>query len=508
MKTTVAIIGAGPAGLTAAYLLSKNNVDVTVLEADPVYVGGISRTATYKGFHFDIGGHRFFSKSKAVEDFWTEILPDDMLVRARSSRIFYDGKFFAYPLKAFEALIKLGIFRSTLCVLSWLKAKLFPVRNPNNFEDWVSNQFGKRLFNTFFKSYTEKVWGMSCKEISADWAAQRIKGLSLGSAIKNALIPQRYNGDRSKVIKTLINSFRYPRRGPGMMWEVCAEKTKAMGGQIEMGCKVTGCSHDEARSAWNLTFKDRHGNAQTLEAEHVISSAPMRELVRGIRPAVSDEAKHAADSLKYRDFLTVMLILKERHVFEDNWIYIHDPSVKVGRVQNFRSWSPEMVPDPDKACYGLEYFCFEHDGLWNSKDDELIELAKRELIQIGLAKEGDVVDGCVVRQKKAYPVYDDDYAKHVATIREELDARYPNLHLVGRNGMHKYNNQDHAMMTAMLCVENILADAKLYDLWEVNQDAEYHEAGAAAEQQETDGSSGLRSVPKRVVSTPELAPEG
>jgi protoporphyrinogen oxidase len=505
MKTKVAIIGAGPAGLTAAYLLSKNGVDVTVLEADPLYVGGISKTATYKGFHFDIGGHRFFSKSKAVEDFWTEILPNDMLVRPRSSRIFYGGKFFAYPLKAFEALTKLGIFKSTLCVLSWLKARLFPVPNPNNFEDWVSNQFGKRLFNTFFKSYTEKVWGMSCKDISADWAAQRIKGLSLGRAIKNALFPQRQSKDRTKVIKTLINSFRYPRKGPGMMWEVCAEKTKAMGGQIEMGCKVIGCEHDAATEIWNLQFKDRQGNVQTLEAEHVISSAPMRELVRGIKPAVSEQAKQAADSLKYRDFLTVMLILKNRDAFDDNWIYIHDPSVKVGRIQNFRSWSPEMVPDADKACYGLEYFCFEHDGLWDSKDEELIELAKRELIQIGLAKDGDVLDGCVVRQKKAYPVYDDDYATHVATIREELDARYANLHLVGRNGMHKYNNQDHAMMTAMLCVENILADSQLYDLWEVNQDAEYHEAGAAAE--ETAGTA-LRLVPTRVVTAPELAPEG
>ncbi|MEY2530746.1 MAG: hypothetical protein QOI96_831, partial [Verrucomicrobiota bacterium] len=388
MKTDVAIIGAGPAGLTAAYLLSKNDVDVTVLEADPVYVGGISRTATYKGFHFDIGGHRFFSKSKAVEDFWTEILPNDMLLRPRSSRIFYGGKFFAYPLKAFEALTKLGIVKSTLCVLSWLKARMFPVRNPDNFEDWVSNQFGKRLFNTFFKSYTEKVWGMSCKEISADWAAQRIKGLSLGSAIKNALFPQRQPKDRSKVIKTLINSFRYPRKGPGMMWEVCAEKTKAMGGKIEMGCKVTGCAYDEASETWKLQFQDREGTVQTFEAEHVISSAPMRELVRGIKPAVSENAKRAADSLKYRDFLTVMLILKNRDAFDDNWIYIHDPSVKVGRIQNFRSWSPEMVPDPDKACYGLEYFCFEHDGLWDSTDVELIELAKKELIQIGLAQEG------------------------------------------------------------------------------------------------------------------------
>ncbi len=506
MKKTVAIIGAGPAGLTAAYLLSKNEVDVVVLEADPVYVGGISRTATYKGFHFDIGGHRFFSKSKAVEDLWTEILPDDMLQRPRSSRIFYGGKFFAYPLKPFEALIKLGVFRSILCVLSWLKARLFPVRDPRNFEDWVSNQFGKRLFNTFFKSYTEKVWGMSCREISADWAAQRIKGLSLGSAIKNALIPQRYNGDRTKVIKTLINSFRYPRRGPGMMWEACAEKTKALGGEIEMGCKVVGCAYNEVASIWTVEYRDPKGTKHALEAEHVISSAPMRELMRGIVPPVSERAREAAESLKYRDFLTVMLILKERHMFDDNWIYIHDPSVKVGRIQNFRSWSPEMVPDPEKACYGLEYFCFEHDGLWDSIDEDLIELGKRELIKIGLAQEGDVVDGCVVRQKKAYPVYDDDYARHVEMIREELDDRYPNLHLVGRNGMHKYNNQDHAMMTAMLCVENILADTKLYDLWQVNGDAEYHEAGAIAEEHEQ-GGAGLRLVPTRVVTTPELAPE-
>ncbi|HJT80512.1 MAG TPA: NAD(P)/FAD-dependent oxidoreductase, partial [Chthoniobacterales bacterium] len=406
----------------------------------------------------------------------------------------------------FEALTKLGFIRSVLCVLSWLKARVFPVRDPKNFEDWVTNQFGKRLFNTFFKSYTEKVWGMSCKEISADWAAQRIKGLSLGSAIRNALFPKRQPKDPSKVIKTLINSFRYPRRGPGMMWETCAEKTIAMGGKIEMGCKVVGLKLDSANEAWEVQFKDRQGELQTLVAEHVISSAPMRELVRGIRPEVSEATKRAADSLKYRDFLTVMLILKNRDAFEDNWIYIHDPSVKVGRVQNFRSWSPEMVPDPDKACYGLEYFCFEHDGLWDSNDQDLLELAQRELIQIGLAREGDVVDGCVVRQKKAYPVYDDHYSAHVATIREELDTRYPNLHLVGRNGMHKYNNQDHAMMTAMLCVENILADSRLYDLWHVNQDAEYHEDGAAAEP----GGSGtaLRLVPTRAVTaSPELASE-
>ena len=504
MKTTVVIIGAGPAGLTAGYLLSKEQVDVVVLEADPTYVGGISRTVTYKGFQFDIGGHRFFSKSKAVEDLWSEILPNDMLVRPRSSRIFYDGKFFSYPLKPFEALLKLGIFRSVLCMFSWMKARLFPVRHPRNFEDWVSNQFGKRLFETFFKSYTEKVWGMSCKEISADWAAQRIKGLSLGSAIKNALIPQRNNTDRRNVIKTLINSFRYPRRGPGMMWEVCAEKMKALGGRIEMGYRVTGCSYDESSGTWSVMYRNQQGDAQTIEAEHVISSAPMRELIRGLLPSVSNRTKRAAESLKYRDFLTVMLILRDRQMFDDNWIYIHDPSVKVGRVQNFRSWSPEMVPEPDKVCYGLEYFCFEHDGLWDSSDNDLIELARRELVQIGLAKEEDFVDGCVVRQKKAYPVYDDDYARHVATIRQELDTSYPNLHLVGRNGMHKYNNQDHAMVTAMLCVENILADTRLYDVWQVNSDAEYHESGVATE--EASG-SGLRLVPTRVVAAPELAPE-
>ncbi len=500
MKTTVAVIGAGPAGLTAAYVLAKKGVDVTVLEADPVYVGGISRTATYKGFHFDIGGHRFFSKAKAVEDLWSEILPNDMLERPRSSRIFYGRKFFAYPLKPFEALMKLGVLKSILCVLSWLKAQLLPVRSPRNFEDWVSNQFGKRLFDTFFKSYTEKVWGMSCKEISADWAAQRIKGLSLGSAIKNALLPQRETKDKTKVIKTLINSFKYPRRGPGMMWEACAQKIQEMDGDIEMGCKVTACAYDELTHKWTVQFRDRAGRDQTIEAEHVISSAPMRELVRGLSPPVSERTLRAAQSLKYRDFLTVMLILKDRKMFDDNWIYIHDPSVKVGRIQNFRSWSPEMVPDPDKACYGLEYFCFEHDGLWDSTDEELIRLAQRELLQIGLAKEGDVLDGCVVRQKKAYPVYDDDYARHVDTIREELEERFPTLHLVGRNGMHKYNNQDHAMMTAMLCVENILAEEKIYDLWQVNGDAEYHEAGSAPAE-ETHGTA-IRLVPMRVEPAP------
>jgi protoporphyrinogen oxidase len=492
---SVAIIGAGPAGLTAAYLLSKKQVPVTVLEADPEYVGGISRTARYKGYHFDVGGHRFFSKSKEVEDFWTEILPNDMLQRPRSSRIYYRGQFFAYPLKAGEALRKLGVWEAGRCVLSYLKARLFPHPAPRNFEEWVTNQFGSRLFNIFFKTYTEKVWGMSCKEISADWAAQRIKGLSLKTAIWNALVKPKQPRDRGQVIKTLIDSFRYPRKGPGMMWEACAARVKEMGGEIEMGQKVVGLSWDEAAGLWTVSYQDGAGHRHAIEARHVISSAPMRQLAHGVRPGLSEKALKAADGLKYRDFLTVVVILKDRQVFDDNWIYIHDPSVKVGRIQNFKSWSPEMVPDPTMTCYGLEYFCFEGDGLWSASDADLLELAKQELAKVGLAKAEDVLDGCVVRQPKAYPVYDDDYAANVNVVREELASRFPTLHLVGRNGMHKYNNQDHAMMTAMLCVENILAGRPVYDLWRVNQDAEYHEAGSAGAQA---GAGGLRLVPGRV----------
>jgi protoporphyrinogen oxidase len=501
----VAIIGAGPAGLTAAYLLAKQQVPVTVLEADATYVGGISRTARYKGYHFDIGGHRFFSKSKEVEDFWTEILPNDLLQRPRSSRIYYRGKFFSYPLKAGEALQKLGVVEAARCVLSYFKARAFPMPQPKSFEDWVTNQFGSRLFNIFFKTYTEKVWGMSCKEISADWAAQRIKGLSLKTAIWNALLPKKQPKSRDKVIKTLIDSFRYPRQGPGMMWEACAAKTKALGGIIQMGQKVVGCTYDDVTERWTVAHRDAAGNTQTTQARHVISSAPMRQLAHGVAPRLSEKALKAADALKYRDFLTVVVILKDRNAFEDNWIYIHDPSVQVGRVQNFKSWSPEMVPDASMTCYGLEYFCFEGDGLWTASDAELLELAKKELAKIGLAKAEDVLDGTVVRQPKAYPVYDDDYATHVNTVRTELAARFPTLHLVGRNGMHKYNNQDHAMMTAMLCVENILAGKPVYDLWQVNQDAEYHESGTAGAQQAV---SGLRQVPTRIPVAKELVPAG
>jgi protoporphyrinogen oxidase len=481
-KPSVICIGAGPAGLTAAYLLSKEGVPVTVLERDPVYVGGISKTARYKGFHFDIGGHRFFSKSSEVERLWTEILGDDMRDRPRKSRIYYRSQLFDYPLKAGDALRKLGIFEASACMLSYLKSRLFPIAKPANFQEWVTNQFGARLFRIFFKTYTEKVWGMKCTEISADWAAQRIKGLSLATAIKHALLPQR-KGPRDRMIKTLIDSFRYPRKGPGMMWEAAARKVCEQGGKLRMGVDVVELDYDAAARRWTVIALDAAGRRESLTADHVISSTSIRELVAGLQPLPEKAVRHAAASLRYRDFLIVALVVKDRHLFDDNWIYIHDPSVKVGRIQNFKSWSEEMVPDLALNCYGLEYFCNEGDQLWGAPDERLIAMAKDELIKLGLAKPEDILDGHVIRQPKAYPVYDGAYAEHVAIVRQALADHYPNLHLVGRNGMHKYNNQDHAMMTALLTAKNIMAGREIYDVWDVNQDAEYHESGEAGAEQ-------------------------
>jgi protoporphyrinogen oxidase len=476
------VIGAGPAGLTTAYSLAKKGREVVVLEQDTTYVGGISRTVDYKGFLFDIGGHRFFSKAREVVDLWNEILPDDFIERPRLSRIFYRGKFYSYPLKAFEALRNLGLLRSTACIASFLYAKAFPIRNPRTFHQWVRNQFGSMLFSIFFKTYTEKVWGMSCDEISADWAAQRIKGLDLGSAIKDAL--QRSLGlSRAKggqVAKSLIESFRYPRRGPGMMWEAASGLIRQMGGRVILDRKATGLSYDSESKLWSVTVASGSGQTETYTARHVVSSAPLRELMGAITPTPIS-LLHARN-LKYRDFLTVVLIGKSNLSLPDNWVYIHDPSVKVGRVQNFGSWSPEMIADGVSTCLGLEYFCFEGDGLWTASDAELVELAKREIGHIGLMRPEDVADACVVRQPKAYPVYDETYAENVRMVRLDLALNYPNLHLIGRNGMHKYNNQDHAMMTGLLTALNIVADETLYDTWGVNEDAEYGEAGVSGAQ--------------------------
>jgi protoporphyrinogen oxidase len=477
----VAIIGAGPAGLTAAYQLTKLGYSVTVIEKDPVYVGGISRTVEHDGFRFDIGGHRFFSKSKEVVDLWNEILPDDFIERPRMSRIYYEGKFYSYPLRGFEALMNLGIWRSAMCMLSYAKAKAFPTKDPRSFEQWVVNQFGHKLYSIFFKTYTEKVWGMPCDEMSADWAAQRIKGLSLGGAVVDGLkrslgLNKRRNDGMA--VKTLLETFRYPRQGPGMMWDKARDKVLAGGNRVLMGTALHQISQDQATGRWRVAAR-RGDEMLTINAGHVISSAPMRELAGRIHP-LPVSLPNALD-LNYRDFLTVALMIRSDDLFPDNWIYIHDPRVKVGRVQNFRSWSPEMVPDEALACVGLEYFCFEGDGLWSASDDDLVALATKELATLGLADPATVVGGRVVRQEKAYPVYDDAYRTNVEEMRGELETRYPTLHLVGRNGMHRYNNQDHAMMTAMLTVRNIQAGERIYDIWAVNEDAEYHESGNEGE---------------------------
>jgi protoporphyrinogen oxidase len=498
----VFVIGAGPAGLTAAYCLTKEARSVIVIERDPLYVGGISRTVDYKGFLFDIGGHRFFSKSKEVVALWREILPDDFISRPRLSRIYYNGKFFSYPLKAFEALFKLGVFTSAACMLSYAYAKAFPIAPARTFHEWVRNQFGERLFQIFFKTYTEKVWGMSCDEISADWAAQRIKGLDLITAVTNGLKRSLRIGGKSKAgeepgsdtVKTLIENFQYPRKGPGMMWDAAARKIRNNGGRILMGRELVALEYDDATNLWRIEVAHA-GGRETYSARHVISSAPVRELVQRINPAPIS-LLHAR-ALRYRDFLTVALMVRKDVLFPDNWIYIHDPSVKVGRVQNFGSWSPEMVP-AGMGCLGLEYFCFEGDGLWNAADSDLIALAKKEVAQIGLVSPEDVIDACVVRQPKAYPVYDEDYRDNMEAIRLDLEGSYPTLHMVGRNGLHKYNNQDHAMMTAMLTARNILAGQRLYDVWNVNEDAEYHEAGEAGVQSALDS---VRLVPEKVADS-------
>jgi protoporphyrinogen oxidase len=489
------IIGAGPAGLTAAYELAKLGMRSTILEADD-QVGGLSRTVTYRGYRFDIGGHRFFSKVPLINELWHEMLGEDFLVRPRLSRIHYRNRYFDYPLKPLNALAGLGPVEALLVGLSYGRAKIFPERNETNFEQWVSNRFGYRLYEIFFKTYTEKVWGIPCKEIAADWAAQRIKNLSLPEVLRNAL----FNNGRSKdgeIITTLIDQFHYPQYGPGMMWERCAELVAQRGSETVSQVRVERIRHRHGRVECVYGRKPS-GELVEFAGDQLISTMPVRELVHALDPAPPDEVLRAANALRYRDYLTVVLMVKRENVFPDNWIYIHSPEVKLGRIQNYKNWSPRMVPDPSRTSLGLEYFLWDQDEEWNWPQERLIELGVRDCTRIGMIDPSELEDGTVVRMQKAYPVYDQSYQDHLQTIRNYL-AGIANLQLIGRNGQHRYNNQDHSMLTGVYAARN-LAGAN-YDVWSVNVEKEYHEEGPARAEV-----TGDRAVPMPVPTQPATAP--
>jgi protoporphyrinogen oxidase len=455
------VLGAGPAGLTAAYLLGRAGRHAVVLEADG-QVGGLAKTVEIDGYRFDLGGHRFFTKAREVEALWHEILGDEFLLRPRMSRIYWNKKFLDYPLRGPDVVRKLGAVELTRCIASYGRAAMLPRRREESLEDWVSNRFGRRLFELFFKSYTEKVWGVPTTEIRAEWAAQRIKGLSFYSAAKAAFF-----GNRGNKVKTLISEFHYPRYGPGQMWETIARQIEADGGELFLQTPVERLEIEDG------CLVEVEAGGRTYRPDAVISSLPLREVVTMTHPIPPAAVVEAALGLRYRDFLTVALVVSGEDLFPDNWIYIHDPSVRVGRIQNYRSWSPWMVPDPDKACVGLEYFCFAGDDLWTMADDELVALAARELEELGLVKGDRVERGFAIRVPKAYPIYDAEYPDRVATIRAWLET-IENLQQVGRNGLHRYNNSDHSMLTAMRAVDNLLTGAG-HDLWAVNADSAYHE---------------------------------
>jgi protoporphyrinogen oxidase len=458
------VIGAGPAGLTAAYELTKLDLRPVVLEKEHL-VGGLARTECHRGFYFDLGGHRFFSKVDDVKKMWHEVLGQDFIRRPRLSRIYYDQKFFHYPLRPLNALRRLGLWQSLLIVISYIRWQVFPYRREDTFEQWVTNRFGRRLFLTFFKAYTEKVWGISCSELKAEWAAQRIKDLSLKTVLLSMFLKPK------ETIKTLIEEFDYPRLGPGMMWNAVKREVERRGGVVHLRAPVAKILRTGTRIDSLVIGGD---GAETLvEGSDFISSMPVSELVEKLDPPAPPDVREAAAKLSYRDFVTVCLIVNKPALFPDNWIYIHSPEVRVGRIQNFKNWSPEMVPDAGKTSLGLEYFCTQGDEVWTMPDDDLIALAKTEVERIGLARAVDVEDGCVVRVPKSYPIYDSDYREHLAVVRRFVDG-LANLQTIGRNGLHRYNNQDHAMLTGMLAVRNATLGER-NDLWSVNTEQEYHE---------------------------------
>ncbi len=464
---SVVIIGAGPAGLTAAYEAMKQGMRPIVFEGADI-VGGIARTESYKGYSFDVGGHRFFTKIEKINDLWQEVLGDEFIKVRRMSRIYYNGQFYHYPLRLFNALSNLGILESALIVLSYFKSQLRPYHEEETFEQWVSNRFGKRLHNTFFKTYTEKVWGIPCNQIRADWAAQRIMGLSLITAVYNALFGVKKS-------KTLIDEFDYPSEGPGMMWRRFQEAVDNGGGQVLLNSKVVRLKHENGRITDALYV--RNGKTEEISVEHLVSSAPITTLTTMLDPKAPEEVLEAVRGLSYRAFIIVVLIIDKKDLFPDQWIYIHSPDAKVGRIQNFGNWSAAMVPDPEKTSVGMEYFCDEGDETWVLSDAELTEIASRELAGLGLANTDDISDSCVLRQSKAYPVYDQDYSRHLSVIRDFLGS-FENLHTIGRNGMHRYNNQDHSMLTGIMAAQNIATGADDHDLWTVNEEEEYLEQDA------------------------------
>jgi len=459
------IFGAGPAGLAGATRLITGQKKILIAEKGG-QVGGISKTIKYKGYCFDLGGHRFFTKSHEVMNLWEKTLGKDFLTRPRLSRIYYRGKFFNYPLKPINALLNLGLAASFKISGSYLLSKFFPYPEENNFEQWVSNRFGKELYKTFFKAYTEKLWGLPCTEIQAEWAAQRIKGLSLKTVLKNAFLP-----DKKGSIKTLIDKFRYPKYGPGMMYEKMAGDIQKAGGEILLESAVSQIRHSDFRIK-SVILKNKNGQEKELFADDFISSMPVTELVKRMSPQAPAKLFEAAEKLKYRSFVTVEIILNSPTPFPDNWIYVHSPEVKMCRIQSFGNWSPHMLARPNTAALGLEYFCNEKDDFWKTPDQKLIKLGLRELETIGLGRRKDFIDGFVVRVPKAYPVYDSSYPRNIEMIRNYLQ-KFKNLQPVGRYGMFKYNNMDHSILTGLYAAENILGAN--YDIWKVNADQEYHE---------------------------------